>query len=207
MKPWSHAPVLANPDFDQPFIVETDDSKSGVCSALAQKKKDKAVHRIEYVTRCLAKEERRYDVCDHETLAVIFACRKFRVYLLSADPFILISDHQSLKITFKMKDPYGTLLRWLEFLAECKYVVQYKKGKLNISPDFLSRNGNGSVPPEGLAGEKEMGVCLASMENQAKLDFEERQVEVRNFLTDEPYKPDDAVKWKLVRMAAVHHVV
>lgn len=199
-------PFLAYPDFDQPLIVETDASKVGVGVVLVQKKEDGALHPIEYASRCLTKEERGYDVCDRETRAVIFALRKFRVHLLSTDPFKLISDHQSLKDTFKKKDPHGIITRWLKFLAEHEYVLQYKKGKENIPSDFLSRIEDGSVPPEGLPNQGEMAVCLASMENQAELDLEERLVEVRNFLTDKPYKPDDAAERKLIRKATVHHV-
>ena len=64
------------------------------------------------------KSERKYFTCEREALAVIFALKKFRIYLLSSTPVKLISDHQALGYASLTKDIYSFLARWLDFLAK-----------------------------------------------------------------------------------------
>ena len=74
-------PVLAFPEFEAPFIVGTDASSVAFGALLAQKKADEKVHPIQYTNRTMAAAERNYSACEREALAVIFALKKFRVYL------------------------------------------------------------------------------------------------------------------------------
>ena len=104
-------PVLAFPDFQRPFVVETDASSVAVGAVMAQRKEDRKVHPIQYASRPMTSAERKYSACEHEALAVIFALKKFRVYLLSTQRFVLITDHQALQYAFKKKDIHGRLAR------------------------------------------------------------------------------------------------
>ena len=52
------APVLAYPDYTQPFILETDASLKGLGAVLSQKGKDGEVHVIAYASRSLRPSER-----------------------------------------------------------------------------------------------------------------------------------------------------
>ena len=47
------APVLAYPDYTQPFILKTDTSLKGLGAVLSQKGRDAEVHVIVYVSRSL----------------------------------------------------------------------------------------------------------------------------------------------------------
>ena len=53
-------PLLEYPDFEQPFVVETDASKVALGAVLAQKKEDGMVHPIEYASRTMSATERKY---------------------------------------------------------------------------------------------------------------------------------------------------
>ena len=111
------APVLAFPDFDLPFIVETDASSRAVGAVLAQKQEGR-IHSIQYASRSLNSAEKNYSACEREAVAVIFALRKFRIFLLSGHRFDLVTDHQALRYALEKKDVHGLIARWLDFLAE-----------------------------------------------------------------------------------------
>lgn len=51
----------------------------------------------------------------------------------------MITDHSSLKWLKSLKDTTGRLARWSLSLLEYDFEVQYRKGALNVVPDFLSR--------------------------------------------------------------------
>ena len=83
--------------------------------------------------------EQNYSACEREALAVIFALKKFQVYLLSSEPFILYTAHQALQYAFQKKDIHGSLVRWLELLAEYQFTIKYRPGLENGAADYLSR--------------------------------------------------------------------
>ena len=145
-------PLLSLPDFDVPFVVETDASSVAVGAVLAQKKKDGKIHPVQYASRTMKKTERNYSACEREAFTVIFALMKFRVYLLSTQRFLLITDHQSLQYAFKKKDMHGRLACWMDFLAEYDFEVKYRAGVKNGAADFLSRLR--AVLPSDEDGEK-----------------------------------------------------
>lgn len=75
--------------------------------------------------------ERKYSECERETLVLIFSLKKFRLYLLSSDPFQVITDKKALKSLFLKKDINGLLEGWLELLTEYEFQFQYRKGSKN----------------------------------------------------------------------------
>lgn len=92
----------------------------------------------------MATSERNYLAFRSESLAVIFALRKFRVYILSAIPFNLITDHQALFYAFKNNYVHGILCGWLDFLPKYEFEILYRPGAQNKSTDFLSRKPSDS---------------------------------------------------------------
>lgn len=107
-------------------------SKIGLGAVLPQVGDDDKVHPIQYASRTMTEAERNNDTSEREMLAVVFALQPFRVYLLSTTPFILVSDHKSIKDTSKKRYLHGKLMTWLEFIAECEFSVKYRPGKENI---------------------------------------------------------------------------
>ena len=89
------APILAYPLFgpDQQFIVETDASLLGVGAVLSQKQGNHA-HPIAYASRSLQTHERNYGITELETLALVWAVKLFRPYLLGHKTTVL-TDHSA----------------------------------------------------------------------------------------------------------------
>lgn len=65
------APVLAVPDFDKQFIVETDASKNGIRAVLMQDN-----HPLAYISRSLGPRWQKLSVYEKELLAIVFAVQK-----------------------------------------------------------------------------------------------------------------------------------
>lgn len=95
---------------------------------LGQKQQDGNIHRFYYASRTMNAAERNYSAFEPEALAVIFALKRFRMYLLPTEPFRLIRHYKALKDAFRRQDIHGLLARWLDFLAEYEYEIAYRPG-------------------------------------------------------------------------------
>ena len=131
-------PILAYPNFEKPFILDTDASNTGIGAVLSQAGDDGCEHVIAYASRLLTKPERQYCVTRRELLAVITFTRHFRPYLLNRR-FTLRTDHGSLQWLRNFKEPEGQVARWLEALQELDFEIIHRRGRLHSNADALSR--------------------------------------------------------------------
>lgn len=130
-------PLLAYPDFKQSFNLTTDASNEALGAVLSQGSPGKD-RPIAYASRTLNKTERRYSTIEKELLAIVWAVKNFRCYLLGKR-FTVYTDHQPLKGVFNVKDPTSRLIRFHHKLSEYDYEIQYKPGRKNGNADALSR--------------------------------------------------------------------
>ncbi|KAG1419562.1 hypothetical protein G6F58_004549 [Rhizopus delemar] len=134
------APVLTRPDFTKSFILVTDASKLGLGCILTQLDENGKEHPVVYASRGLKSSEIHYAATKLECLAVIWAVKTFRPYLLGKK-FTIITDHSALNGLLKTSNPTGIIARWITILSEYDYEVKYRPGRVNESADFLSRLG------------------------------------------------------------------
>ena len=64
------APILAFPDFNKPFLLETDASERGLGAVLSQKQADGRYHPIAYASHVMNETEQRYHSKKQEFLAL-----------------------------------------------------------------------------------------------------------------------------------------
>ena len=83
--------VLALLDFSRPFLIECDASGSGLGAVLMQEQRSIAFH-----NQALKEKYLHLSIYETELLALAFAMKKWRSYLLGR-PFMVKTDHQSLK--------------------------------------------------------------------------------------------------------------
>lgn len=131
------APVLAHPNFDQEFILDTDASNEAVGGVLLQIQNGVERH-VAFASKSLSKSERKYCVTRKELLAVVLFVKHFRQYLYGRK-FKIRTDHSSLKWLMNYKDPQGQLARWIEMLSSYDFYIEHRPGKFHNNVDSLSR--------------------------------------------------------------------
>ena len=70
------APVLVFPDWDKPFLLETDASKEGLGAVLSQKQNDGRYHPIAFGSRSLTLSEKNYHSSKQEFLVLKWSVRE-----------------------------------------------------------------------------------------------------------------------------------
>ena len=137
----TNAPVLGFPNFDLPFIVETDASLKGLGAILAQVQNGKKVV-IAYASRTVKESEKsmkNYSSTKLEMLAVMWAVtKKFRDYLYG-NRFTLLTDNNPLSHMMSAKKT-AVDMSWLAELAEFNFDLKYRSKKSNVNADALSRH-------------------------------------------------------------------
>ncbi|MBM1124205.1 Ty3/Gypsy family RNase HI domain-containing protein, partial [Klebsiella pneumoniae] len=106
-------------------VVYYDALKEGMGCVLMQEKV------VTYGSRKLKVHERNYPTHDLELGAVVFALKIWRHYLLG-EKFEVFSDHKSLKYVFTQKDLNMRQRRWMEYLDQYNFDLQYHPGKANV---------------------------------------------------------------------------
>lgn len=99
------APVLAYPNFDSEFVLETDASIQGLGAILGQFQDDKKLHPVAYASRALNASERNYGITELETLAVVWAISHFHHYLYG-NSVTVFTDHTAVKAVLETANPH-----------------------------------------------------------------------------------------------------
>jgi hypothetical protein len=198
------APVIQPPDWSLPFEIMCNASDYVVGAVLGQRK-DKKPYVIYYASKTLNSAQMNYTTIEKELLAVVFACEKFRSYLVGS-PVVVFSDHAALKYLISKKYSKVRLVRWILLLQEFDITIKDKKGTENVVADHLSRLTTDSrsditpiddyFPDESLFSVSTMpwyanivnflvsGQLPAHWSTQDKRKFLN---EVKNFYWDDPY--------------------
>ena len=129
-------------DLGKQTYVFVDAHKSGLCAILAQGDSVETAKPVDIKSRCTNKtESSSYPQLDLEGMAVDFALRRFRQYLIGAPtPAIIVTDHKPLLGVFNGRRSGSIRTETIKMRHQnIQYELLYRKGSDN-SADFLSRH-------------------------------------------------------------------
>ena len=130
------APILAFPNFGEPFLLEPDASGKGLGAVLSQKQSDGRYHPIAYASRIMTETEQRYHSNKQEFSALKWAVtEQFHEYLSpygkNRNEFVVQTDNNPLTYIFSSANLDAARQRWVAQLASYNFALEYQKGKDN----------------------------------------------------------------------------
>ena len=142
-------PVLAYPDWSQPFYLEADACKSAIGGVLSQlDAKTNKLRPLGYYSALLDAAQQNYSPTERELWGLVASSRKWRTYCRAAFKIVLVTDHNPLRWLRDQKDPTGKYGRWLLKLEELPYEISYRNGLDHLVPDFITRLADSKIDEE-----------------------------------------------------------
>ena len=132
------APVLALPQKDGKYILDTDASYNAIGAVLSQVQ-DGEEKVLYYASKSLTKSQRQYCITRKELFAIYIFVLKFKHYLIGKT-FLVRTDHQALKWLLNWDSPNTSqYCIWKAELEIFDMTVEFREGKKHINADALSR--------------------------------------------------------------------
>lgn len=155
------------------------------------------------MSRTLKSAEENYTTTEKELLAIVWAVKRLRHYLLGRR-FEVQTDHKALVWLYGVTDPASRLLRWRLKLEEYDMEIMYKKGCENKAADALSRVYENKIkmskeqdkkPPFTIGGIEDTLNDLNQKRAEHKLDTIKTGLSVNNLIV----VPNKGIeKWKTI---------
>jgi hypothetical protein len=199
------APILKLYDPKLPIKVETDASDAALGACLCQLHPDNEWHPVAYLSHKFTSTELRYPIHDKELMAVVQACKQWRVYLQTNETFTVYSDHKNLTFFMTTKELNRRQVRWWETLSEYNMKIAHFKGKDNSGADAISRRPDlmkGIQPDKGailtregktLTVNKNLNLTTHTLKNEfteeLKKSYQEHPI-AKRILNDDPNRPE-----------------
>ena len=115
----------------------TDASPTGTGVWVSQGSTRDGARPAAFHSRKLTQSQKAYPTHHQEALAIVEAIASFE-YLLRNRHFIVVTDHESLIKIMTEKGLSGRQQRWLTFLGEFDFGIEFQPGTENLLADFLS---------------------------------------------------------------------
>ena len=132
-------PVLVFPDFNKPFLLETDASKEGLGAVLSQNQSDGRYHPVTFESHFLTLAEKNYHSSKLEFLTLKWSVTEHFKEYLAYVPFVVWTDNNLLTYVLTTPNLDATRHRWVGVLALFQFELEYQKGTDNGAADALSR--------------------------------------------------------------------
>jgi hypothetical protein len=136
---FAHSIYLVQPDDSKDYTINTDASAKAIGAVLLQKDKEGQTYMVSTASCALTPAERRYTTCKQELLAIVYALRKFRVYIYG-HKITVNTDHKSLTFLKKCVVSSTRVTRWMLETEQWDLEIQHIEGIDNTLSDILSCN-------------------------------------------------------------------
>ncbi|XP_043478302.1 uncharacterized protein LOC122508807, partial [Leptopilina heterotoma] len=154
----TETPVLSIYDPRDETELHCDASKLGYGAVLLQRKKDGHFHPIFYFSKRTTEVESKYHSFELETLAIIYALKRFRIYLQGIK-FKIVTDCNSLKLTLDKKEVNPRISRWALELENYDKTFEHRSGEKMQHVDAFSRAVNVIMIVEDNSLESNLSIC------------------------------------------------
>ena len=114
------------------------DANDYAMGAVLGQRTDKMFKAIYYASKIFNEAQENYSTTEKEMLVIVFACEKFRPYILGSH-VIIHTDHAAIKYLMEKKEAKPRLIKWVLLLHEFDLEIKDKKGCYNVIADHLSR--------------------------------------------------------------------
>ena len=139
-KLFTEQPLLAAPDTDKKFQIESDASDYTTGGVLSMLCNDEKWRPVAYLSKSLNPAERNYDVHDKEMLGIMRCLEAWHHYLEGAkQQFEIWMDHKNLEYFMNVKKLNRQQARWALYLSQFNFVLSHKPGAMMVKADSLSR--------------------------------------------------------------------
>ena len=130
------APIMVTLDWNKEFEIMCDASDYVMGAVLGQRT-EKIFKAIYYASKNFNEAQENYCTTENEMLAIVFACEKFRPYILGFH-VIIHTDHGAIKYLMEKKDAKPRMIIWVLLLQEFNLEIKDKKDSDNVIADHLS---------------------------------------------------------------------
>jgi RNase H-like domain found in reverse transcriptase/Reverse transcriptase (RNA-dependent DNA polymerase) len=147
------APVLIQPNFNNPSFLQVNASAYGLGIILSHKGSfttptlakcsKRMLHPIAYYSATFTPTEQNYDIYKQELLAMMKSLHHWHPYLgWTKEPFTILTDHTNLTYWKAPRNLNRRMARWHVNLQEYDFEIVHIPGKTNTTADALSRPSN-----------------------------------------------------------------
>jgi hypothetical protein len=130
------APILVTPMDDGEYVLDTDASQSGLGAVLDQQGGRLCI--ITYASRVLSATERNYSTTRQELLAVVYALKQFRQFLLGGHVKLRV-DHSALTYLRRTPEVMGQAAPQLDLIEDYDFDISHRAGTALENCDAVSR--------------------------------------------------------------------
>ena len=186
-----NSPVLAVYTPLREAELHTDASTKGFGSVLLQRQEDGKFHPISNYSKCATSAKGKYYSFELETLAIIYALKRFRMYLEGIS-FTIVTDCHSLALTLSRKLVNPRIARWALELKNFEYRIRQGRGELMARVNATSR-----IPFVAVIEQGDVDFNLHITQSR------DRTIrEIRNKLQDGAWAD---IHWKMVQFFVMMH--